>query len=103
MQLTLLMVRKISVVFTNYVIMGFGTGAVFGCPAHDKRDFDFAQKFKFKISKVIESPSKSKSNLPYIDIEDEAKMVNSSFLNNLSPKKQKKKKISKIIATKKIR
>ena len=50
--------EKISVVFTNYVIMGFGTGAVFGCPAHDKRDFDFAQKFKFKISKVIESPSK---------------------------------------------
>ena len=81
--------------------MGFGTGAVFGCPAHDKRDFDFAQKFKFKISKVIESPSKSKSNLPYIDIEDEAKMVNSSFLNNLSPKKAKEK-ISKIIATKKL-
>ena len=93
--------EKISVVFTNYVIMGFGTGAVFGCPAHDKRDFDFAQKFKFKISKVIESPSKSKSNLPYIDIEDEAKLVNSSFLNNLSPKKAKEK-ISKIITTKKL-
>ena len=41
--------EKISVVFTNYVIIIFGTGAVFGFSAHDKRDFDFAQKFKFKI------------------------------------------------------
>ena len=34
--------------------MGFGTGAVFGCPAHDKRDFEFAKKYNFKILKVIE-------------------------------------------------
>ena len=44
--------EKVPVVFTNYVIMGYGTGAVFGCPAHDKRDFDFAQKYNFKILKL---------------------------------------------------
>ena len=40
--------EKIPVFFTNYVLMGFGTGAVFGCPAHDKRDFEFAKKNSLK-------------------------------------------------------
>ena len=33
------------------LLMGYGTGAVFGCPAHDKRDFEFAEKYNFKILK----------------------------------------------------
>ena len=79
--------------------MGYGTGAVFGCPAHDKRDFEFAQKYNFKILKVIEPPS-HKSNLRYVEIEEEAKLVNSDFLNNLNPKKAKDKIIEKIIEKK---
>ena len=66
----------------------------FGCPAHDKRDFEFAQKYNFKILKVIEPPS-NKSNLPYVEIEEEAKLINSDFLNNLNPKKAKDKIIEK--------
>ena len=91
--------EKVPIVFTNYVLMGYGTGAVFGCPAHDKRDFEFAQKYNFKILKVIEPPS-HKSNLPYVEIEEEAKLVNSDFLNNLNPKKAKDKIIEKIIEKK---
>ena len=48
-------------------MIGYGTGAVFGCPAHDKRDFEFAKKYDFKILSVIEPPSDNKKNLPYID------------------------------------
>ena len=91
--------EKVPIVFTNYVLMGYGTGAVFGCPAHDKRDFEFAQKYNFKILKVIEPPS-NKSNLPYVEIEEEAKLINSDFLNNLNPKKAKDKIIEKIIEKK---
>ena len=41
--------KDVPIVFTNYVLIGYGTGAVFGCPAHDKRDFEFAEKYNFKI------------------------------------------------------
>ena len=46
--------KDIPIVFTNYVLMGYGTGLIFGCPAHDKRDFEFAEKYNFKILNVIE-------------------------------------------------
>ena len=45
--------KKIPVYFANFVLMDYGTGAVFGCPAHDQRDFDFAKKYKLEIIKVV--------------------------------------------------
>ena len=42
--------------------MDYGTGAIFGCPAHDQRDYDFAIKYSLDIIPVI----KTKENLPYI-------------------------------------
>ena len=92
--------EKIPVFFTNYVLMGFGTGAVFGCPAHDKRDFEFAKKNSLKILKVIEPPIKNKTELPYIEIDKDAKLINSDFLNNLNPIKAKEK-IIEVIRKKK--
>ena len=41
--------EKVPVYFANFVLMDYGFGAVFGCPAHDQRDFDFAKKYKLKI------------------------------------------------------
>ena len=40
---------KVPVYFANFVLMDYGFGAVFGCPAHDQRDFDFAKKYNLKI------------------------------------------------------
>ena len=40
--------KKIPIYFANFVLMDYGTGAVFGCPAHDQRDFDFAKKYDLK-------------------------------------------------------
>ena len=41
----------------NFVLMGYGTGAVFGCPAHDQRDLDFARKYDLPVIPVVQPPS----------------------------------------------
>ncbi len=45
--------EKVPVYFANFVLMDYGFGAVFGCPAHDQRDFDFAKKYKLEIKTVV--------------------------------------------------
>ena len=44
---------KIPVYFANFVLMDYGNGAIFGCPAHDQRDFDFATKYNLPIVTVV--------------------------------------------------
>ena len=44
---------KLPVYFANFVLMDYGTGAIFGCPAHDQRDLDFANKYKLKVLPVV--------------------------------------------------
>ena len=44
---------KIPVYFANFVLMDYGLGAVFGCPAHDQRDLDFAKKYKLDVIPVV--------------------------------------------------
>ena len=45
--------QKVPVYFANFVLMDYGFGAVFGCPAHDQRDFDFAKKYNLEIKTVV--------------------------------------------------
>ena len=73
---------KIPVFIADYVMMGYGTGAIMAVPAHDQRDYDFAKQFDIPIRQVILGG----------DIEKEAytgdgEMINSSFLNGYSNKK----------------
>ena len=44
---------KLPVYVANFVLMGYGTGAIFGCPAHDQRDLDFARKYKLPVTPVV--------------------------------------------------
>ena len=46
--------KKIPVFAANFVLMDYGTGAVFGCPAHDQRDLDFAKKYNLEITEVVD-------------------------------------------------
>ena len=74
--------REIPVFIADYVMMGYGTGAIMAVPAHDQRDWEFAKKFGAEIIPVIEGG----------DIEKEAytgdgKMINSDFLNAFDNKK----------------
>ncbi len=75
---------KVPVYFANFVLMDYGLGAVFGCPAHDQRDLDFANKYKLKVKTVV-SPKKNDLNFK---IDKEAYtgpgfIINSSFLDGL--------------------
>tara|TARA_B100001057_G_scaffold261577_1_gene261821 strand:+ start:3814 stop:6351 length:2538 start_codon:yes stop_codon:yes gene_type:complete len=75
---------KVPVYFANFVLMEYGLGAVFGCPAHDQRDLDFALKYKLKVTPVV-SPE---LNNEKFEIQDKAYtgpgyICNSSFLNGL--------------------
>ena len=75
---------KVPVYFANFVLMDYGLGAVFGCPAHDQRDLDFAKKYKLKVNTVV-TPNKedSKFSIDKVAYTDQGYMINSSFLNGL--------------------
>ena len=93
--------KKIPVYVSNFILMDYGTGAIFGCPAHDQRDLEFAKKYNLEILPVV-SPKQSKN----ITIKDEAYIddgfiINSDFLNDLKVEDAKNK-IIKIIEEKKI-
>jgi leucyl-tRNA synthetase len=69
----------------NFVLMDYGTGAIFGCPAHDQRDLDFARKYGLPVTRVV-APSPEEADEP---IGDEAysgpgRLVNSRFLDGLT-------------------
>ena len=75
---------KIPVYFANFVLMDYGLGAVFGCPAHDQRDLDFAKKYNLKVKSVV-TPEKDNLNF---EVKNEAYtgagyIFNSSFLDGL--------------------
>ena len=75
---------KVPVYFANSVLMDYGLGAVFGCPAHDQRDLDFAIKYKLKVTPVV-TPDLNNNNF---EIKDKAYtgpgfIFNSSFLDGL--------------------
>ena len=74
---------KVPVYFANFVLMDYGLGAIFGCPAHDQRDLDFAKKYNLKIIPVVK-PEKDKNfevnNEAYIG---EGYLYNSKFLDGL--------------------
>ena len=88
---------QIPVYIANFIIMEYGSGAVFGCPAHDQRDFEFAKKYDLNIKKVIKSPKEISLNKAYTG---DGILINSDFLNGLTIEDAKEK-ISKFLINKK--
>ena len=82
--------ENIPIWIINYVLMDYGTGAIMGVPGHDERDFEFAEKYKIQIKRVIES----EEPLPY---SGDGKLINSQELNNLN-NHEAIKKISKMLS-----
>jgi len=89
--------KKIPIYVANFVLMDYGNGAIFGCPAHDQRDFDFAKKYELPIIRVVSDKENSndgeKMQEAYVG---SGTMVNSEFLNDLTVDVAKKTIISKI-------
>lgn len=79
--------RLLPVYVANFVLMDYGTGAVFACPAHDQRDLDFARKYRLPVKPVILPPGETADGFV---IEADAYvgdgvMINSGFMDGLSP------------------
>jgi leucyl-tRNA synthetase len=94
--------KKIPIYVANFVLMDYGTGAIFGCPAHDQRDLDFAKKYKIEVIEVVsENPKKLKDFNKLDDaVIGEGTLINSSFLNGLSTAQAKEKIIKEILLKK---
>ena len=77
--------KEIPIFISDYVLMGYGTGAIMAVPAHDQRDFDFAKKFNLDIIPVVE-PNDSNIDVNNLSesFEAEGKMINSGEFNGLN-------------------
>jgi len=93
--------KKLPIYVSNFILMDYGTGAIYGCPAHDQRDLEFALKYQLEVLPVV-SPKKSENivikNEAFVD---DGFIINSDFLNDLNIQSAKKK-IIKIIEDKKL-
>ncbi len=74
--------KVIPIYISDYVMMGYGTGAIMAVPAHDERDYDFAKKFGIDIIPVIEGGDITKEAYT-----GDGNMINSEFLNGMTNKK----------------
>jgi len=95
--------QKVPVYFANFVLMDYGFGAVFGCPAHDQRDFDFAKKYNLEIKTVVRPHDENKN----FEVSTEAYsgpgiLINSDFLNGFEAPDESIIKTINIIEKKKI-
>tara|TARA_B100000767_G_scaffold250080_1_gene252055 strand:- start:1957 stop:4509 length:2553 start_codon:yes stop_codon:yes gene_type:complete len=94
---------QVPVYFANFVLMDYGFGAVFGCPAHDQRDLDFALKYKLEVKTVVKPVNKDDN----FCVTNEAYtgpgiIFNSKFLNNLKAPQESIAETIKILEEKKI-
>ncbi len=85
--------KEIPIFISDYVMMGYGTGAIMAVPAHDQRDYDFAKKFGVDIIEVIKGGDMSVEAYA-----GDGEMVNSDFLNGLTDKKSSIAKMLEVLA-----
>ncbi|MCR5282037.1 MAG: leucine--tRNA ligase [Lachnospiraceae bacterium] len=85
--------KSIPIFIADYVMMGYGTGAIMAVPAHDQRDYDFAKKFGVDIIEVIKGGDISKEAYT-----GDGEMVNSDFLNGFTNKKDSIAKVIEVLA-----
>ena len=95
--------QKVPVYFANFVLMDYGFGAVFGCPAHDQRDFDFAKKYNLEIKTVVRPLDENEN----YKVNEEAYtgpgiIINSKYLNGLKATENSILETIKILEEKKI-
>ena len=89
---------EMPVYIANFILMGYGTGAIFGCPAHDQRDLDFARKYDLIVTPVV---CPTEQNPDTFSIKEEAytgvgNLINSRFLDGLTIEEGKSEVIRRI-------
>ena len=82
---------KVPVYVANFILMDYGTGAIFGCPAHDQRDLDFARKYGLPVTQVVKPTDAAAASQAEADLaagtayDGDGVMVNSRVLDGLDP------------------
>jgi len=77
--------KRVPVYVANFVLMNYGTGAVFGCPAHDQRDLDFARKYDLPVTPVVLPPNMTEADFSIGTeaYDGDGTLINSEFLDGL--------------------
>ncbi len=78
---------KLPVYVANFILMDYGTGAIFGCPAHDQRDLDFVNKYNLGVTPVVCPPDQDPKTFVITDTayDGDGCMINSRFLDGMTP------------------
>jgi len=76
--------HTLPVYVANFVLMEYGTGAIFGCPAHDQRDLDFARKYGLEVIAVVAPDGQENFRVDDVAFSGDGTLVNSDFLNGLN-------------------
>ena len=92
--------KNLPVFIANFVLMDYGTGAIFGCPAHDQRDLDFALKYDLEVIPVILPVDVSEDDFLISDTAyaGTGTLINSDFLNGMEIKQALKRVLKELIA-----
>ncbi|WP_237152943.1 leucine--tRNA ligase [Oryzibacter oryziterrae] len=92
--------KSYPVYIANFVLMDYGTGAIFGCPAHDQRDLDFARKYDLTVTPVVLPDGEDAGNFVVgnVAFTEDGKLINSDFLNGLGVDEAKNK-VASILET----
>lgn len=88
--------KELPIYIANFVLMEYGEGAIFGCPAHDQRDFEFAQKYNLPIVPVVREEGAQATETLKEVYTGNGVMFNSEFLNGLTVSKAKEVAIKKL-------
>jgi len=86
------------VYIANFVLMDYGTGAVFACPAHDQRDLDFARKYNLGVTPVVAPADSGAIEIDNEAYTDDGIIINSDFLNGMTTDKARDAIIGKLVA-----
>ncbi|MGB1547564.1 MAG: leucine--tRNA ligase [Alphaproteobacteria bacterium] len=81
----------LSVYVANFVLMEYGSGAIFGCPAHDQRDLDFARKYNLPVRRVVAGSDGDTSEIGDVAYMEDGTLMNSDFLDGLGVEEAKRK------------
>ena len=87
--------KSLPVFIANFILMDYGSGAIYGCPAHDQRDLDFANKYNLEVIQVIDPEDQTTFDKKNAFVGN-GKLINSDFLNGLSIEEAKKNIMEKV-------
>ncbi|MBL4666790.1 MAG: leucine--tRNA ligase [Sneathiella sp.] len=92
--------KALPIYVANFVLMEYGTGAIFGCPAHDQRDLDFARKYELDVTRVVATPEGDDAEIETVAYTGPGSIINSGFLDGLSAEDAKKQAVARLVELK---